>query len=73
MTQKEKLEVWLDNPNNSPDAWMELSFPQIDKQAGVNPHNACVQLPKILAERMDKSVAEVRSMRMEFRYKHGLA
>ena len=73
MTFREKLEAWLDNPNTPPDAWMRLSFPQIDKQAGVNPHNACVQLPKILAKRMDKSVDEVRAIRMEFRYKHGLA
>ena len=73
MTFREKLEKWLDNPNTPPDAWMRLSFPEIDKQTGVNPHNACVQLPKILAKRMGKSVHEVRAMRMEFRYKHGLA
>lgn len=73
MTFKEKLEVWLDDPNTSSDAWMRLSFPQIDKKAGVNPHNACVQLPKIIAKRMGKSVDEVRAMRMEFRYRHGLA
>ena len=45
---------------------------QIDKQADVNPHNACVQFPKILAKRMGKSVHEVRTMRMEFRRRHGL-
>ena len=73
MTFREKLEVWLDDPNTPTDAWMRLPFPQIDKQAGVNPHNACVQLPKIMAKRMGKSVDEVRAMRMEFRYKHGLA
>ena len=72
MTFREKLEKWLDNPNTPPDAWMRLSFPEIDKQAGVNPHNACVQLPKILAKRMGKSVDEVRSIRMEFRRRHGL-
>ena len=55
MTFREQLEKWLDNPNIPPDAWMRLSFPEIDKQAGVNPHNACVQLPKILAKRMGKS------------------
>ena len=73
MTFREKLEVWLDDPNTPSDAWMRLSFPQIDKQAGVNPHNACVQLPKIIAKRIGKSVDEVRAMRMEFRDKHGLA
>ena len=73
MTFREKLEKWLDNPNTPPDAWMRLSFPEIDKQAGVNPHNACVQLPKILAKWMGKSVDEVRAMRMEFRRRHGLA
>lgn len=73
MTFREKLEQWLDNPNTPPDAWMRLSFPEIDKQAGVNPHNACVQLPKILAKRMGKSVHEVRAMRMRFRHRRGLA
>ena len=73
MTFREKLEAWLDDPNTPSDAWMSLSFPKIDKQAGVNPHNACVQLPKIIAKRIGKSVNEVRTMRMEFRYKHGLA
>ena len=73
MTFREKLEIWLDNPNTPTDAWMRYSFPEIDKQAGVNPHNACVQLPKIIAKRMGKSVDEVRAMRMKFRYKHGLA
>lgn len=72
MTFREKLEKWLDNPNTPPDAWMRLSFPEIDKQAGVNPHNACVQLPKILAKRMGKSVHEARAMRMEFRRRQGL-
>ena len=72
MTFREKSEKWLDNPNTPLDAWMRLSFPEIDKQAGVNPHNACVQLPKILAKRMGKSVHEVRAMRMEFRRRHGL-
>lgn len=72
MTFSEKLEKWLDNPNTPLDAWMRLSFPEIDKQASVNPHNACVQLPKILAKRMGKSVHEVRAMRMEFRRRHGL-
>ena len=73
MTFREKLERWLDNSNTPSDAWMRLSFPEIDKQAGVNPHNACVQLPKIQAKRMGKSVDEVRAIRMAFRYKHGLA
>ena len=72
MTFREKLEVWLDNPNTPSEAWMRLSFPQIDKQAGVNPHNACVQLPKILAKRMGKSVDEVRAMRMAYRRSRGL-
>lgn len=31
-----KLEAWLDNPNTPPEAWMELSFLQIDKQAKIN-------------------------------------
>ena len=48
MTFREKLEIWLDNPNTPTDAWMRLSFPEIDKQVGVNPHNVCVQLPKII-------------------------
>ena len=51
---------------------MRLSFPQIDKQAGVNPHNACVQFPKILAKWMGKSVDETRAIRMELRHRHGL-
>lgn len=73
MTYREKLEVWLDNPNTPPDAWMRLTFAQIGEQAGVSSHNACVQLPKILAKRMGKSVKEVRAMRMQFRSMHGLA
>ena len=73
MTFREKLEVWLDNRNTPSDAWMRLTFLQIDEQAGVNSHNACVQLPKILAKRMGKSVDEVRAMRMQFRRMHGLA
>ena len=68
MTFREKLERWLDNPNTPSDAWMRLSY----KQAGVNSHNACVQLPKILAKQMGKSVHEARAMRMEFRRRHGL-
>lgn len=72
MTFREKLERGLDNPNTPSDTWMRLSFPQIDKQAGVNSHNACVQLPKILAKRMGKSVHKVRAMRMEFRRRRGL-
>ena len=70
---KEKLEDWLDNPGTPSNAWMELSFPEIDKCAGVNPHNACVQLPKIIAERMGKTEAEIREIRMRFRYENGLA
>ena len=31
MTFREQLEKWLDNPNTPPDAWMRLSFPEIDK------------------------------------------
>ena len=73
MTFREKLEKRLDNPNTPSDAWMRLSFSQIDKQPGVNPHNACVQLPKILAKWMGKSVREVRTMRMSFRHRHGLS
>ena len=73
MSYREKLEAWLDNPNKPPEAWMELSFLQIDKQAGVKSHNACNQLPKILAKRMGKSEKEVRDMRMEYRHRHGLA
>lgn len=73
MTFRKKLEKWLDNPNTPPDAWMQLSFPQIDKQAGVNLYNACVQFPKILAKRMGKSVCEVRDIRMEFHCRQGLA
>ena len=73
MTFREKLEAWLDDPNTPSADWMELSFQQIDKQAGVNPHNACVQLPIILARRMGKSKGEVRAMRMAYRYDHGLA
>lgn len=73
MTCREKLEVWFDNPNKPPEAWMRLTFSQIGEQAGVSTHNACVQLPRILAKRMGKSVKEVREMRMEFRSRHGLA
>ena len=73
MAFREMLEVWLDNPNTPSDAWMRLPFLQIDQLAEVNPHNACVQLPKILAKRMGKSVKEVRAMRMQFRRRNGLA
>ena len=73
MAYREKLEVWLDNPNTLSDAWMRLPFLQIDKQADVNPGNACNQLPRILAKRMGKSVKEIRAMRMQFRRMHGLA
>lgn len=72
MKFREKLEIWLDNPNTPKDAWMRLTFPQIDKQAGVKSHNACMQLPKIIAKRIGKSEGEVRAMRKEFRRKHGL-
>ena len=72
MMFREKLEKWLDNPSTPLDAWIRLSSLQIDKQAGVNPHNACVQLPKILAKRRSKSVHEIRAMRMEFRRRPGL-
>ena len=73
MTFREKLEMWHDNPNTESDAWMRLSFPKIEKHADVNPHNACVQLPKIIAERTGKTEAEVRETRMLYRYDNGLA
>ena len=70
---KQKLIIWFDRPDTPPDAWLVLSYREMDKQAGVNPHNACVQLPKIIAERTGNTVAEVREMRMQYRYDHGLA
>ena len=68
MTQRKRLEMWHDKPNTHPDAWMIFSFPQVEKQAGVKPHNGCVQLPKIIAERTGSTEAEVREMRMQYRY-----
>ena len=73
MTYRKKIEMWFDNPNTPPDAWMVLPFPQMDARSGVKPHNACVQLPKIIAERTGKTEAEVRKIRMQYRYDHGLA
>ena len=73
MNSNNKLKVWLDSPETPPNAWKMHTYPEIDKQAGVNPHNACVQLPKIIAERTGKTEAEVREMRMQYRYEHGLA
>ena len=73
MSYRDKLEAWLDDPNTPPEAWMVLPFLQIDKEAGVKPENACKQIPRILAKRMDKSEKEVRDMRMEYRRRHGLA
>ena len=70
---KQKIIIWLDHPDTPPDAWMVLPFSQIDTRSGVKPHNACVQLPKIIAERTGKTEAEVREQRMQYRYKRGLA
>lgn len=72
ITDKEKLEMWLDDPNTSENTWMELSFPEIDKLADVNPHNACVQLPRIIAKRTVKKVWEVREKRNTFRKRNNL-
>ena len=68
MSYRKKLHLWFDNPNTPDNAWMELPFSGIDKQAQVNPHNACVQLPKIIAERTGKTEAEVRKIRMQYRW-----
>ena len=73
MSYRKRLELWFDDPNTQDNAWMELPFSEIDRQAEVNPHNACVQLPKIIAERTGKTEAEVREQRMQYRYKRGLA
>ena len=73
MSNREKLEAWLDDPNTLPNTWMQLTFSQIDKLAGTPYDTACKMLPRILAKRMDKSIKEVRSIRMEYRYKRGLA
>lgn len=68
-----KLKVWHDSPETPQNAWKIHAYAEIDKRAGVNPHNACVQLPKIIAERTGKTEAEVREMRMQYRYDNGLA
>ena len=73
MTYADRLRRWLDDPNTPPDAWMRLSFSEIGRQAGVSEHNACRQIPRILSGRTGKSEKELRSIRMAFRYKHGLA
>ena len=70
---KQMLIIWLDKPDTPPDAWMFLLFAQIDALSGVNPHNACVQLPKIIAERTGNTEAEVRKIRRQYRWNHGLA
>lgn len=72
MTYSEKLQKWLNDPNTPPNAWMELTFPQIDKLAGVRSHNACNQLPKIIARRTGKTEKEVREMRNVYRRRNGL-
>lgn len=68
-----KLKVWHDSPETPQNAWKIHTYAEIDKQAGVPPHNACVQLPRIIAERTGKTEAEVREMRMQYRYDNGLA
>ena len=68
-----KLKVWHDSPKTPPNAWKILTYAEIDKRAGVNPHNACVQLPKIIAERTGLTESVVRKMRMQYRYDSGLA
>ena len=70
---KQRLKIWYEDPYTSPDTWIKLTFAEIDRQARVNPHNACVQLPKIIAEKTGKTEAEVRKMRMQYRYDNGLA
>lgn len=70
MTDREKLEIWLDDPSTPEDEWMRLTFPKIDEQAGSD--DACKVIPQILAKRMGKSVSEVRKMRNKFRCEHGL-
>lgn len=52
---------------------MALTFSHIDTLASVNSHNACVQLPKIIAEKIGRTEAEVREMRMQYRYNNKLA
>ena len=46
---KQLLKKWIDDSDTPTDAWMALTFAEIDTLAKVNPHNACVQLPKIIA------------------------
>ena len=43
MTDREKLEIWLDDPNTPKDAWMRLTFLKIDEQAGSD--HACKVIP----------------------------
>ena len=70
---KQLLKKWLDNRDTPTDAWMALTFAEIDTLVKVNPHNACVQLPKIIAAKTGTTEAEVRKMRMQYRYENGLA
>ena len=70
---KQLLKIWLEKPDTQPNAWMTLTFSQIDTLASVNSHNACVQLPQIIAEKTGKTEAEVREMRMQYRYNNKLA
>ena len=70
---RQKLEKWLDNPNTAEDAWMKLTFAEIDRLAGVEgTYDACKVIPKIIADRMGITEKEAREMRMDYRERHGL-
>ena len=70
MTNREKCEVWLDDPDTPKCAWMKKTFPEIDKCAGSN--HACKEIPKIIAKRTCKKECEVRNERNAYRMKHKL-
>lgn len=71
---RQKLEAWLDDPKTPEDAWMKLTFPEIDRLAGVDEgtYDACKAIPIIISQRMGISVQEVRKMRNDYRERHGL-
>lgn len=71
---RQKLEAWLDNPTTAEDDWMKLTFPEIDRLAGVTErtYDACKVIPKIIADRMGITEQEARQMRNDYRERHGL-
>ena len=66
MTNREKCEMWLDDPNTPKCAWMKKTFPKIDKCAGSN--HACKEIPKIIAKRSNIPEPQVRTIRNVMHY-----